>query len=120
MAPLSDRETDKVFREVRDIVHATIYGNVVTALIQGSLGGTMFWILGIPTALLMGGRHGASFAGSFAWSSSWFGFRPPLSSASRGIGSRLPSSPDGECSSSAPSTTLFTRSWSAKRCACTR
>jgi predicted PurR-regulated permease PerM len=52
MAPLSDTEADKVFREVRDIVHATIYGNVVTALIQGSLGGTMFWILGIPTALL--------------------------------------------------------------------
>lgn len=52
MAPLSDPETDKVFRDVRDIVHATIYGNVVTAVIQGSLGGTMFWILGIPTALL--------------------------------------------------------------------
>jgi predicted PurR-regulated permease PerM len=52
MAPLSDTEADNVFREVRDIVHATIYGNVVTALIQGSLGGTMFWILGIPAALL--------------------------------------------------------------------
>jgi predicted PurR-regulated permease PerM len=52
MAPLTDGETDRVLREVRDIVHATIYGTVVTALIQGSLGGTMFWILGIPAALL--------------------------------------------------------------------
>jgi predicted PurR-regulated permease PerM len=52
MSPLSDQESDKVFRDVRDIVHATIYGNVVTALIQGGLGGTMFWLLGIPTALL--------------------------------------------------------------------
>jgi predicted PurR-regulated permease PerM len=34
------------------MAHATIYGNVVVALIQGVLGGIMFAFLGLPAALL--------------------------------------------------------------------
>jgi predicted PurR-regulated permease PerM len=52
--PFSPRETNMLFEKVRSMVRATIYGNVLTSVIQGALGGAMFWILGIPAALLWG------------------------------------------------------------------
>jgi predicted PurR-regulated permease PerM len=52
MVPLSDSETDKTVEQVRGMIHATIYGNAVVAIVQGTLGGLMFWFLGIPGALL--------------------------------------------------------------------
>jgi predicted PurR-regulated permease PerM len=52
--PLSERETGEVFENVRAMIHATVYGNVATSLLQGTLGGLMFWILGLPGALLWG------------------------------------------------------------------
>jgi predicted PurR-regulated permease PerM len=52
--PLSDRETDQVFARVADTIHATLYGNLVVALIQGTLGGLIFWWLGLPAPLLWG------------------------------------------------------------------
>jgi predicted PurR-regulated permease PerM len=50
--PLSDEETTRLFGSVASMVRATIYGNVFTSVIQGALGGLMFWVLGIPAALL--------------------------------------------------------------------
>jgi predicted PurR-regulated permease PerM len=52
--PLSDGETEFFFEKIRTMTHATIYGTVVVALIQGMLGGIMFWVIGIPGALLWG------------------------------------------------------------------
>ncbi|WP_258051808.1 AI-2E family transporter [Mesorhizobium sp. INR15] len=37
-----------------DTVQATVYGTLAVAAVQGSLGGLMFWILGLPTPLLWG------------------------------------------------------------------
>jgi predicted PurR-regulated permease PerM len=54
LVPLSQKETDQLFERVSDTIHATIFGTVVVALIQGSMGGLMFWLLGIPGALLWG------------------------------------------------------------------
>jgi len=54
LVPLSTEETDKVFRRVRDSVQATIFGTVVVALVQGTLGGLMFWWLDLPAPLLWG------------------------------------------------------------------
>ena len=54
LVPLSERETDEVFQRVQDTVHATIYGTLVVAIVQGALGGLMFWWLGLPAALLWG------------------------------------------------------------------
>ncbi|MDQ3253120.1 MAG: AI-2E family transporter, partial [Acidobacteriota bacterium] len=54
LVPLSDDETDKVFRRVQDTIYATIYGTVAVALVQGALGGLMFWWLGLPAPLLWG------------------------------------------------------------------
>jgi predicted PurR-regulated permease PerM len=45
---------DRLFTQIADTVHATIYGTVVVAGVQGTLGGLMFWWLGLPTPLLWG------------------------------------------------------------------
>ena len=52
--PLSPRENEKVFRNVRDAIYAIVYGTLMLALLQGTLGGLMFWILGLPSPLLWG------------------------------------------------------------------
>jgi predicted PurR-regulated permease PerM len=36
------------------MVYATIYGGLLIAIIQGVLGGVIFWILGIPSPILWG------------------------------------------------------------------
>jgi predicted PurR-regulated permease PerM len=43
-----------LFSKFGEVTRATIKGNMVIALIQGSLGGLIFWALGIPGALLWG------------------------------------------------------------------
>ena len=37
-----------------DTVHATVYGTLAVAAVQGILGGLMFWALDLPTPLLWG------------------------------------------------------------------
>jgi predicted PurR-regulated permease PerM len=53
-SPLSLRETDEVLARVSAMIHATVYGTLGVALIQGTLGGLMFWFLGLPAPLLWG------------------------------------------------------------------
>jgi predicted PurR-regulated permease PerM len=50
--PLDPAEVDHLFRRVVDTVHATVYGTLAVAAVQGMLGGLMFWALGLPTPLL--------------------------------------------------------------------
>ena len=50
--PLSDAEISRLLRQLKNMVRATVYGRILTSLIQGTLGGLMFWVLGIPAALL--------------------------------------------------------------------
>ena len=52
--PLSSRETDEVFTRVSDTIHASIFGTLVVAAVQGILGGLMFWWLGLPAPILWG------------------------------------------------------------------
>jgi predicted PurR-regulated permease PerM len=54
LVPLSERETGAVFAWVTDTIHATVFGTLAVALVQGLLGGLMFWGLGLPAALLWG------------------------------------------------------------------
>jgi predicted PurR-regulated permease PerM len=54
LLPLSGAEADRLFSRVYETVHATIYGTVLVALVQGALGGLMFWWLGLPAPLLWG------------------------------------------------------------------
>jgi predicted PurR-regulated permease PerM len=54
LVPLSNREANKVFRTVADTIHATIFGTVAVAIVQGFMGALIFYFLGIPGALLWG------------------------------------------------------------------
>lgn len=54
MLPLSRREAGHLLSQLRDTIHAIVYGTVTIAAIQGTLGGLMFWWLGLPSAVLWG------------------------------------------------------------------
>jgi predicted PurR-regulated permease PerM len=54
LVPLSERETNKVFTRVADTIHATIFGTLAVAAVQGALGGVIFWWLGLPAPILWG------------------------------------------------------------------
>lgn len=52
--PLGDERELLLFAKFSEVARATIKGNLVVAVVQGTLGGIIFWILGIPGALLWG------------------------------------------------------------------
>ena len=54
LSPLSKNDTVRLFGDINDTVHATVYGTLVVAMVQGLLGGLMFWWLGLPAPLLWG------------------------------------------------------------------
>ena len=54
LSPLSAAEMNRLFGDVVDTVHATLYGTLAVAIVQGTLGGLMFWWLGLPAPLLWG------------------------------------------------------------------
>lgn len=54
LSPLRPGDTDRLFARVADTIHATVYGTLIVAAIQGTLGGLMFWMLGLPAPLLWG------------------------------------------------------------------
>ena len=54
LSPLSNIDMSRVFSGVSDTVYATIYGTLVVAVVQGTLGGLMFWWLDLPAPLLWG------------------------------------------------------------------
>jgi predicted PurR-regulated permease PerM len=54
LSPLSEAEMERVFSRVSDTVHATIYGTLAVAFVQGTLGGLMFWWLSLPAPALWG------------------------------------------------------------------
>lgn len=54
LVPLEEEETGRLFGRARDVIYATVYGNVVVAAVQGLLGGLAFWAVGLPAAVLWG------------------------------------------------------------------
>ena len=54
LLPMTDDEATYFFHRIAGMTHATIYGTVVVSLIQGGLGGLIFYLVGIPNALLWG------------------------------------------------------------------
>ena len=52
--PLRADRQRALFDKVVVVVRATVKGNLVVAIIQGALGGVMFWILGIRGAMMWG------------------------------------------------------------------
>jgi predicted PurR-regulated permease PerM len=54
VSPLSVADTHRLFQRVVDTVYATLYGTIAVAVIQGALGGLIFWWLEIPAPLIWG------------------------------------------------------------------
>ncbi|ABE37576.1 protein of unknown function UPF0118 [Rhodopseudomonas palustris BisB5] len=52
--PLSVEQESQLLRKFTVVIRATVKGNMLIALIQGALGGVMFYILGVNGALLWG------------------------------------------------------------------
>ena len=52
--PLDAELQGMLARKFAEVIRATIKGSVVVAMLQGALGGMIFWILGIHAALLWG------------------------------------------------------------------
>lgn len=52
--PLAEHQKTQFLDKLATVVRATIKGNVVVALVQGALGGLIFWILDIPSPTLWG------------------------------------------------------------------
>ncbi len=52
--PLGDEREHMLFQKFAEVARATVKGNLVVAIVQGALGGLIFWILGLPAPLLWG------------------------------------------------------------------
>ncbi len=52
--PLAPGEFRKVQDNIRDTISAVIFGTLAVAFVQGTLGGLMFWWLGLPAPILWG------------------------------------------------------------------
>ena len=47
-------QAQEILERTRDVISASVYGVLVIAFIQGTLGGIAFWALGLPSPLLWG------------------------------------------------------------------
>lgn len=58
LSPLSASQMGRLYSQVSDSLHATLYGTFTVAMVQGALGGLMFWALDLPAPLLWGAVMG--------------------------------------------------------------
>lgn len=54
LSPLSESETRLLGERFAETVNATIFGVIVVAIVQGTLGGLMFWWLGLSLPMVWG------------------------------------------------------------------
>ena len=54
LVPLSATESQQVRKNIRDTIGAVVFGTLVVAALQGTLGGIMFWWLDLPSPILWG------------------------------------------------------------------
>lgn len=52
--PLGEERAALLLAKFSEVTRATIKGNILIAMIQGAIGGIVFWLLGIPAAVLWG------------------------------------------------------------------
>jgi len=52
--PLSEEYKNQFVEKFAAVIRATVKGNIIIALVQGTIGGVTFWLLGIEAALLWG------------------------------------------------------------------
>ena len=54
LLPFTDRETENFAKVTYDVLSATLYGNIFTAIIQGGLGVLILWLLDFSAPILWG------------------------------------------------------------------
>lgn len=54
LLPFERPRSEALLRRIRDVVHASVYGVVVLALLHGVVYGAAFWLVGVPGAALWG------------------------------------------------------------------
>ncbi len=54
LIPLDRRRKERLVRHLGDVTRAVVFGNVVTAVVQGAMLGVGFWITGVPSPLVFG------------------------------------------------------------------
>ena len=54
ISPLSGPDMKRIFDGISDTIHATVFGTFAVSLVQGTLGGLMFWWLDLPSPILWG------------------------------------------------------------------
>ena len=54
LIPLGEDDVKSTFRELRDLIFATMYSGVMVAVLQGIAGGILFASVGIPSAVFWG------------------------------------------------------------------
>jgi predicted PurR-regulated permease PerM len=54
LLPFERPRSEQLLLRIRDVIYGGVYGVVVIALLQGTLLGGMFWLLGMPSAALWG------------------------------------------------------------------
>jgi predicted PurR-regulated permease PerM len=54
IVPIPSKQRDLLILRFKEMVFATIYGGIAVAVVQGILGGVIFWILAIPSPVLWG------------------------------------------------------------------
>ncbi|MDQ3194138.1 MAG: AI-2E family transporter [Bacteroidota bacterium] len=52
--PMENSQAKELIRETSDLIDATIRGSLFVALLQGVLAGIIFWLLGLPSFILLG------------------------------------------------------------------
>ncbi|WP_374089614.1 AI-2E family transporter [Methylomicrobium lacus] len=54
LVPIGDNIETELFERFTSVARATVKGGLIVAVIQGSIGGILFWFVGIPAAFLWG------------------------------------------------------------------
>jgi predicted PurR-regulated permease PerM len=54
LVPVENRRLWALFARTRDVIIASVYGTVLVAIVQGTLGGLAFAVLGLPSPILWG------------------------------------------------------------------
>lgn len=54
LLPITPKEADMLFQRFSDTIYAIIYGKLLTAVAQGTIGGLGFWILGVSAPWFWG------------------------------------------------------------------
>jgi len=54
LVPIGDNIETELFERFTSVAKATVKGGLIVAVIQGSIGGLLFWFVGIPAAFLWG------------------------------------------------------------------